>query len=153
LSIPNEESIDAVFQTRFGISYNHLTRPSVMPASRKDMFDPKRARFYLAFPLACQAEMEALRALLSAHTLPNLICTSVEPLGWDGFKTILGDKGDHIGVIIVRCYANVMLVLIIEFLVPCNLHKLFWASRTCHAVEDGKCKLVQLVPSAGSSLF
>jgi hypothetical protein len=114
-SIPNGESIDAVFQTRFRISYNHLTRPSVMPASRKDMFDPKRARFYLAFPLECQAEMEALRALLSAHTLPNLICTSVEPLGWDGFKTILGDKGDHIGVIIVRCCTDVMLVLTIEF--------------------------------------
>jgi len=55
-----------------------------------------------------------LRALLSAHTLPNLICTSVDPQGWDGFKTILGDKGDHIGVIIVRYYADVMLVLIIE---------------------------------------
>ena len=152
-SIPNGESIDAMFQTRFGISYNHLTRPSVMPASRKDMFDPKRARFYLAFPLACQAEMEALRALLSTHTLPNLICTSVEPLGWDGFKTILGDKGDHIGVIIVRCCAEVMLVLTIELVVPCNLHELLWASRTRHAVEDGKCKFVQLVPSAGSSLF
>ena len=101
-SIPNGESVDAAFQTRFGISYNHLTRASVMPALRKDILDPKRARFYLAFPLACQAEMEALRALLSAHTLPNLICTSVEPQGWDGFKTILGDKGDHIGVIIVR---------------------------------------------------
>jgi hypothetical protein len=105
-SIPNGESIDVVFQTRFGISYNHLTRPSVMPASRKDILDPRRARFYLAFPLACQAEMEALRALLSTHTLPNLICTSVEPLGWDGFKTILGDKGDHIGVIIVRCWSD-----------------------------------------------
>jgi hypothetical protein len=109
-SIPNGESIDAAFQTRFAISYNHLTRASVMPASRKDILDPRRARFYLAFPLACQAEMEALRALLSAHTLPNLICTSIEPQGWDGFKTILGDKGDHIGVIIVRCYADVMLV-------------------------------------------
>jgi hypothetical protein len=101
-SISNGESVDAVFQTRFGISYHHLTRPSVIPVSRKDILDPRRARFYLAFPLACQAEMEALRALLSAHTLPNLICTSGEPLGWDGFKTILGDKGDHIGVIIVR---------------------------------------------------
>jgi hypothetical protein len=105
-SIPNGESIDGVFQTRFGISYNHLTRANVMPASRKDILDPRRARFYLAFPLDCQAEMEALRALLSAHTLPNLICTSVEPLGWDGFKTILGDKGDHIGVIIVRCWSD-----------------------------------------------
>jgi hypothetical protein len=104
-SIPNGEGVDAVFQTRFGISYNHLTRASVMPSSRKDILDPRRARFYLAFPLAYQAEMEALRALLSAHTLPNLVCTSVEPQGWDGFKTILGDKGDHTGVIIVRRYA------------------------------------------------
>jgi hypothetical protein len=152
-SIPNGESVDAVFQTRFGISYNHLTRASVMPASRKDILDPRRARFYLAFPLTCQVEMEALRALLSAHTLPNLICTSVDPQGWDGFKTILGDKGDHIGVIIVRCCADVMLVLTIEFLVSCYLHELFWASRTRHAIEDGKCKFVQLVPSTSTSLF
>jgi hypothetical protein len=94
-------NINTVFQNQFGISYNYLTRASVMPLPRMEMLDPGRARFYLAFPLPYQAEMEALRAFLSNHTLPNLICTSTEPQGWDGFKTILGDKSDHIGVIIV----------------------------------------------------
>jgi hypothetical protein len=121
-TIPSGENIDAVFQTQFGISYNHLTRPSVMPTSRKDMLDPKRARFYLAFPSSFQPEMEALRALLSNHTLPNLICTSAEPQGWDGFKTILGNKGDHIGVIVVRDFPVAMHLLTTEFLVSRQVH-------------------------------
>ena len=99
--LPSGEHIDTVFQTQFGISYDYFTRPSVMPTSRKEILDPGRARFYLAFPISYQAEMEALRTFLSNHTLPNLICTSAEPQGWDGFKTILGDKSDHIGVVIV----------------------------------------------------
>jgi hypothetical protein len=109
--VPSGENVDAAFQTQFGICYSHLTRPSVMPTPHKDMLDPGRARFYLAFPLSCQAEMEALRVFLTNHTLPNLICTSAEPQGWDGFKTILGDKSDHIGVIIVRGSPDAMFVL------------------------------------------
>lgn len=118
-TVPSGESIDAVFQTRFKISYNQLTRPSVMPTSRKDMPDPSRARFYLAFRPPYQAEMDALRALLSKHTLPNLICTSGEPQGWDGFKTILGDKADHIGVVMVRDSPDAVQVLTTELLVSC----------------------------------
>lgn len=129
------ENVDAAFQTQFGICYSHLTRPSVMPTTQKDMLDPGRARFYLAFPLSCQAEMEALRIFLLNHTLPNLICTSAEPQGWDGFKTILGDKSDHIGVIIVRGSADAMIgtqpVLTNKFLVSLQVYELFWAPRPC----------------------
>jgi hypothetical protein len=114
-TVPSGENIDAAFQNQFGISYNYLTGPSVMPASRKEMLDPGRARFYLAFPLSCQAEMEALRAFLSNHTLPNLVCTTAESQGWDGFKTILGDKSDHIGVIIVGGSHDTMLLLTTDF--------------------------------------
>ena len=152
-TVPSAETIDAAFQSRFGISYDHLTRPSVMPTSCKDALDPTRARFYLAFPLSSHAEMEALRALLSHHTLPNLICTSAEPQGWDGFKTILGDKMDHRGVIIVRESPDARHMLTTEFLVSREVHKLFWASRAGHAAEDGERQSVQLVPSAGPPLL
>ena len=135
-TVPGGVSIDVSFQTRFGISYDYLTRPSVMPMSRKDAPDPKRARFYLAFPASCQSEMEALRALLSTHTLSNLICTSTDPQGWDLFRTVF--REDHRGVIIVRFSFIVMHVLIIELLVSRQLHKLLWACRTCQAAEAGQ---------------
>jgi hypothetical protein len=108
-------NINTAFQNQFGISYHYLTRPSVVPSPHMEMLDPGRARFYLAFPPSCQPEMEALRAFLSNHTLPNLICTSAEPQGWAGFQTILGDKSDHIGVIIVGCAPHTMLVLTLDF--------------------------------------
>jgi hypothetical protein len=130
-------NINTVFQTQFGISYNYLTRASVMPLPRMDMLDPGRARFYLAIPLPYQAEMEALRAFLSNHTLPNLICTSTEPQGWDGFKTILGDKSDHIGVIIVCCSSDAMLVLTTDFQ--------FHATYTSYSGLPGLAKLLKMV--------
>lgn len=111
------QAMDTVFQHQFGISYTLLTQPSVMPTSHREMLDPGRARFYLAFPLPCHGELEALRAFLSKHTLPNTICTAVESHGWDRFKTILGDNSDHIGVIIVCCppYAGPLLTINSQF--------------------------------------
>ena len=152
-TVPSGESIDTAFQTRFGIDYDLLTRPSVIPTSRRETLEPTRSRFYLAFPLACQAEMEALRVFLSTHTLPNLICTSADSQGWDGFKTILGDKMDHRGVIIVRYVPNAIHVLTAGYLVSHQLHELFWACRTCQAVEDGERQHLQFVSSASTSLL
>jgi hypothetical protein len=136
-TVLNGGNINTAFQNQFGISYNYLTRLSVMPSPRMEMLDPGRARFYLAFPLPCQPEMEALRAFLSNHTLPNLICTSAEPQGWDGFKTILGDKSDNIGVIIVCCTPDAMLVLTTDFQ--------FHAKYTSYFGLAGLAKLLKMV--------
>ena len=152
-TVPSGESIDTAFETRFGIDYDLLTRPSVMPISRRETLEPTRARFYLAFPLACQAEMEALRAFLSTHTLPSLICTSADSQGWDGFKTILGDKMDHRGVIMVCYLPNAIHVLTADYLVSRQFHELFRACRTCQAAEDGERQHLQFVSSASTSLL
>ncbi len=101
LGTTDPSSIDAVFKGQFKITYDRLTLLNMAPTSRKVTLDPGKARFYLSFPSNHTSAMEALRSLLSRRTISNLICTSQDRSGWDAFRTILGEKGDHIGVIMV----------------------------------------------------
>lgn len=101
ISAEETDRIDHTFQVRFKITYKGLTRLNLPQAAQKATMDPKKARFYLSFPSSCQIEMQAMHSMISRHTMPKLICTDEEIDGWDSFRTILGDKNDHIGVVLV----------------------------------------------------
>ena len=92
------QAIGEAFQNAFRISYKHLT---AVPPSKHIDRNPAKARFFIVYPSAAQAELDSLQKFLRSYTFHTNICTSMDERGWDAFRNIF--NGDHhIGVILVR---------------------------------------------------
>ncbi|ERF73987.1 hypothetical protein EPUS_03801 [Endocarpon pusillum Z07020] len=90
------QAIGEAFQNAFRISYKHLT---AVPPSKHIDRNPAKARFFLVYPSAAQAELDSLQKFLRSYTFHTNICTSMDERGWDAFRNIF--NGDHdIGVIL-----------------------------------------------------
>ena len=151
LTVTDPSSIDTVFQDRFKITFDRLTRLNMAPHARRATIDPGKARFYLSFSSNHTDEMEALQSLLSRWTLPNLICTSQDRSGWDAFRTILGEKGDHIGVIIVSMPIDLPPLVANLGIVSRDKCKICCITRTSRATQIGESQYFQSLAGAEAS--